>query len=72
MSREKIRKISALNLLKKGYLTSNYTKYDGSVIEVDAQTESVYLLWVKIVQEFAFLFGLMVGISVEETSLALM
>lgn len=32
---------------------SNYTKYDGSFIEVDAQTESVYLLWVKIVQEFA-------------------
>lgn len=53
MSREKISKISALNLLKRGYLTSNYTKYDGSVIEVDAQTESVYLLWVKIVQEFA-------------------
>lgn len=51
---------------------SNYTKYDGSVIEVDAQTESVYLLWVKIVQEFAFLFGLVVGISIEETSLALM
>ena len=32
---------------------SNYTKYDGSVIEVDAQTEQVYLLWLKIIQEFA-------------------
>ena len=32
---------------------SNYTKYDGSVIEVDPQTEQVYLLWVKIIQEFA-------------------
>ena len=32
---------------------SNYTKYDGSTINVDPQTEQVYLLWVKIIQEFA-------------------
>lgn len=28
---------------------SNYTKYDGSTIDVDPQTEQVYLLWIKII-----------------------
>ena len=58
---------------------ANYTKYDGSTIEVDAQTKSVYLLWVKIIEDFAhfrnsgrFPFGLVVSIFIEETSLALM
>lgn len=32
---------------------SNYTKYDGSIIEVDAQTEQVYKNWLSLISEFA-------------------
>lgn len=32
---------------------SNYTKYDGSVIEVDTQTGVVYLKWLDTIREYA-------------------
>jgi hypothetical protein len=53
MWKELTEKISALFLLKRGYLMSNYTKYDGSVIEVDTQTGVVYLRWLDTIREYA-------------------
>lgn len=32
---------------------SNYTKYDGSTIEVDTQTGVVYLRWLDTIREYA-------------------
>ena len=58
---------------------AKYTKYDGTPIEVGAQTELVYTRWISLIGEFArfrnsgrFPFGLMGYIFVGATSLALM
>lgn len=32
---------------------AKYTKYDGTPIEVDAQTELVYTRWISLIDEFA-------------------